>query len=311
MTYSFDLINSALNYHKISKLSLRNVAKIFGISKSVLFNWTLNLPLKYNEKYNEKYNNSNNITPEMLKFLKRSLYLNPYQIQSEMIKKINKKFSLDLSVNIIKKMLKILNYTKKKASRRFYNKDLKKHKCNKREFKKKIKKINKDDIICLDEVGITRDTYKSFGYCHSTKRLEYYVDINSIRIKKSLIVAISNEKVIQYEILTNKNVNGEIFKKFIENLTKKIKNKYILMDNINFHKSKNIIEIIKKSNNEILFIPPYSPEFNPIEKVFSVFKAYINKNINPTTKFKNIDNTIKFFFEKTTNLNNYYIYSFG
>lgn len=70
------------------------------------------------------------------------------------------------------------------------------------------------------------------------------------------------------------------------------------MDNINFHKSKNIIEIIKKSNNEILFIPPYSPEFNPIEKVFSVFKAYINKNINPATKFKNIDNTIKFFLKK-------------
>ena len=247
----------------------------------------------------------------MLNFVKRSLCLNPYQIQTEMLEKINKKFNLDLSLNIIKKILKILNYTKKKASRRFYNKDLKKHKHNKREFKKKIKKINKDDIICLDEVGITRDTYNAFGYCHSTKRLEYYVDINSIRIKRSLIVAISNEKVIQYEVLKDKNVNGEIFKKFIEDLTKKIKNKYILMDNINFHKSKNIAEIIEKSNNKILFIPPYSPEFNPIEKVFSVFKAYINKKINPTTKFKNINSIIELFFEKTTNFNNYYTYSFG
>ena len=88
MTYSFDLINSALNYHKISKLSLRNRAKIFGISKSVLFNWTLNLSLKYNKWIN----NGNNITPEMLNFLKRSLCLN------------------------------------------LYNKDLKKHRCNKRYF---------------------------------------------------------------------------------------------------------------------------------------------------------------------------------
>jgi len=307
MTYSFDIINSALNYHKKSKLSLRSVAEIFGISKSVLFNWTLNLPLKYNDNKN----NYNIITVEMLNFVKRSLCLNPYQIQTEMLEKINKKFNLDLSLNIIKKILKILNYTKKKASRRFYNKDLKKHKHNKREFKKKIKKINKDDIICLDEVGITRDTYNAFGYCHSTKRLEYYVDINSIRIKRSLIVAISNEKVIQYEVLKDKNVNGEIFKKFIENLTKNIKNKYILMDNINFHKSKNIVDIIEKSNNKILFIPPYSPEFNPIEKVFSVFKAYINKKINPTTKFKNINNIIELFFKKATNFNNYYTYSFG
>ena len=36
------------------------------------------------------------------------------------------------------------------------------------------------------------------------------------------------------------------------------------MDNVSFHKSKEIKELIKQSSNTPLFIPPYSPELNPI-----------------------------------------------
>lgn len=46
MTYSFDIINSALNYHKKSKLSLRSVAEIFGISKSVFIQLDFKFTIK-------------------------------------------------------------------------------------------------------------------------------------------------------------------------------------------------------------------------------------------------------------------------
>ena len=307
MTYSLDLINASLNYYKSSNIGLRKTAKIFSISKSVLFNWQKYLPLKYTNIENINLS----ITPEMLKFLKNSLNQNPYQTQKEMQERINKKFNYDISTTIIKKMLKILNYTKKKACRKFYNKNLKELLCNKKKFKKLAKSLDKDKIICLDEVGITKDTYKIFGYCQSSKRLQYYVDINKLKIKKSLIVAISNKEVVKYEILENKNVNGEIFLKFIKELTEKYQNKIILMDNVNFHKSKKIIEIIEQSNNKVLFIPPYSPEFNPIEKLFSVFKNYINKKVNIITKFKNLNKYIDKFFVESKNFDNYYNYSFG
>ena len=127
MTYSLDLINASLNYYKASNLGLRKVAKIFGISKSVLSNWNINLPIKYANI--EKINLT--ITPEMLKFLKNSLNQNPYQTQIEMKERINKNFNYDISTTIIQKILKILNYTKKKACRKFYNKNLKELLCNK------------------------------------------------------------------------------------------------------------------------------------------------------------------------------------
>jgi len=307
MTHSLDLINASLNYLKLSNLGLRKVAKIFGISKSSLCSWNKNLPLKYNNI--EKINLT--IKLEYVKFIKNSLNQNPYQTQKEMQERLNKKFNVDISISSIKKILKILNYTKKKACRKFYNKNLKELLCSKKKFKKIAKSLNKDDIICLDEVGITKDTYNLFGYCHLSKKLQYYVDINKIRIKKSLIVAINKKEVIKYEMFENKNVNGELFLKFIKELTEKYKNKIILMDNINFHKSKLVIETIKNSNNKVLFIPPYSPEFNPIEKLFSVFKNYINKKVNIITKFKNLNKHIDDFFRKTKKFDNYYEYSFG
>lgn len=131
-----------------------------------------------------------------------------------------------------------------------------------------------------------------------------------MRFKKSIIVAISNKKVVKYEKYDNSNINGDKFIKFIEELTKNIKGKTILMDNINFHKSKKVLEIIEKSENKVLFIPPYSPEFNPIEKLFSVFKNYINKKVNIITKFKNLDKHIETFFAMSKNFDNYYSYSF-
>ncbi len=115
-------------------------------------------------------------------------------------------------------------------------------------------------------------------------------------LKRSIIVAISNKKVIHYKILENKNANKEIFIEFMKELTSKISNKIILMDNVRFHKNDEIKKILKDSNNKELFIPPYSPEFNPIEEVFSLFKSYLRKKINIITGFLNLDKHISNFF---------------
>ncbi|MBL3285086.1 IS630 family transposase domain protein [Rickettsiales endosymbiont of Paramecium tredecaurelia] len=40
----------------------------------------------------------------------------------------------------------------------------------------------------------------------------------------------------------------------------------VIMDNASFHKSKKTKELIKSVNCRIIFLPPYSPDLNPIEK---------------------------------------------
>jgi transposase len=55
------------------------------------------------------------------------------------------------------------------------------------------------------------------------------------------------------------------------------------MDNARFHRKEALFEIIKKFNNffgsaiSIIFLPPYSPDFNPIEKWFGTLKGKVKR----------------------------------
>lgn len=53
----------------------------------------------------------------------------------------------------------------------------------------------------------------------------------------------------------------------------------IIMDNAAFHKSENTKMLIEDAGCQLLFLPPYSPDFNPIEKFWANLKAKIRKII--------------------------------
>lgn len=53
----------------------------------------------------------------------------------------------------------------------------------------------------------------------------------------------------------------------------------IIMDNASFHKSDDIKELAKTHGCELIFLPPYSPDLNPIEKVWANFKRNLRKCI--------------------------------
>jgi len=45
------------------------------------------------------------------------------------------------------------------------------------------------------------------------------------------------------------------------------------MDNASFHKSKEIRKLIEAAGCRLIYLPPYSPDFNPIEHVWHVIKS--------------------------------------
>jgi transposase len=53
----------------------------------------------------------------------------------------------------------------------------------------------------------------------------------------------------------------------------------LILDNASFHKSKTSIEIVEKAGCEVLFLPPYSPDLNPIEKFWANFKKRVKERI--------------------------------
>ncbi len=51
----------------------------------------------------------------------------------------------------------------------------------------------------------------------------------------------------------------------------------VVMDNLPAHKVKGVREVIETAGATLLYLPPYSPDFNPIEMAFSKLKATLRK----------------------------------
>ena len=56
------------------------------------------------------------------------------------------------------------------------------------------------------------------------------------------------------------------------------KNSVLVMDNATIHHNEELIKIIESVGCKIIFLPPYSPDYNPIELAFSVIKSWLKKN---------------------------------
>jgi transposase len=71
--------------------------------------------------------------------------------------------------------------------------------------------------------------------------------------------------------------DGDIFEAFLEQvLCPKLKpGDVVVMDNLNVHKMDRVRELIESAHARLLYLPPYSPDLNPIEKAWSKFKQFL------------------------------------
>jgi transposase len=56
----------------------------------------------------------------------------------------------------------------------------------------------------------------------------------------------------------------------------------VVMDNLGSHKGPRVRALIEGAGAGLLYLPPYSPDFNPIEKAFAKLKALLRKEAAPT-----------------------------
>ncbi|GBC01913.1 hypothetical protein RclHR1_43870001, partial [Rhizophagus clarus] len=55
------------------------------------------------------------------------------------------------------------------------------------------------------------------------------------------------------------------------------KNSVIIMDNIVIHHDEVLVELIKETDGKVVYLPPYLPDFNPIETAFSTLKVWFKR----------------------------------
>jgi len=81
-------------------------------------------------------------------------------------------------------------------------------------------------------------------------------------------------------------LNKELFAEYLKTQLKPTlsPNDVVLLDNSSVHKSKLVLQTMEECGIKYLFLPPYSPDFNPIELLWAQMKAFLRKSKARTRK---------------------------
>ncbi len=147
-------------------------------------------------------------------------------------------------------------------------------------YKKEIENIPKEHLVYIDESGIEMTICKDKGWGKKSEKLigkrsgKYYQRTN-------IIAGLVNNKSIA-PMVFNSSCNTKLFEAWVEKfLIKELKpGQFVVMDNASFHKSEKTKELIESVGCHVIFLPPYSPDFNPIEKFWANMKRWIKNNIS-------------------------------
>ena len=101
----------------------------------------------------------------------------------------------------------------------------------------------------------------------------------------TFLAALRNDR-IDAPCVFNGPINGNSFLAYVEQvLVPTLKpGDIVIMDNLGSHKRQVIRQAIRKAGGKLLFLPPYSPDLNPIEQVFSKLKALLRKAAERTVE---------------------------
>lgn len=118
--------------------------------------------------------------------------------------------------------------------------------------------------------------------------------------KRKHIIGAINLEDLAVVTTDNPKVNGDYVIEFLKKLedTNKGKSKiYLICDNAGYHKSKKVKEYLDNKKTELVFLPPYSPNLNPIERLWK-FMHFIVTNNRFYPDFDSFSKSLQSFFDK-------------
>jgi len=95
--------------------------------------------------------------------------------------------------------------------------------------------------------------------------------------KTTTLIAALGIEGVRCSTVVDGAVNRDIFESFVENvLVPELRpGDIVILDNLSSHKGPRVRELIESAGAELVFLPPYSPDLNPIEMVFSKIKQLL------------------------------------
>jgi len=141
------------------------------------------------------------------------------------------------------------------------------------------------NLVFLDESGVNTGMTRLYGRSPSSKRVIDYMP--DIRFERTSILSSIRANGEMVPFVFEGALNGELFKAYISQCLVPTLHKgdIVIMDNLTSHKVKGVVEPILAAGAQVIYLPPYSPDLNPIEMMWSKIKAYLRKVKARTKEF--------------------------
>jgi len=156
-----------------------------------------------------------------------------------------------------------------------------------------ISEISKEKIVYIDETGV--DTYLQREYCYAKRGEKVLAHVYGRRYIRLGIVAAQMGKKILSPLQYSGTMTSQLFEKWFQDcLLKELPaNSVIVMDNAAFHRKSHLVLAAQDKGHRIIFLPPYSPELNPIENFWAWLKQKLKNSVH---LFPSLDDALHYCF---------------
>ena len=151
-------------------------------------------------------------------------------------------------------------------------------KARREEWQEQQKVMDRNRLVFLDESGVNLNMTRRYGRAIGKARVYDYVPLNTPKNTTMLSsIRLEDASMIHKEIAGA--LNGATFLEYIRNdLAPTLKpGDIVIMDNLRVHKVNGVRQAIEDKGASVLYLPPYSPDMNPIEMLWSKIKAFLRK----------------------------------
>ena len=137
--------------------------------------------------------------------------------------------------------------------------------------------MNPARLVFIDETWATTNMTRRCGRCPRGQRL--VAAIPHGHWKTSTFVAALRATGLSAPLVLDGAINGDAFRAYVEQFLAPTlaPGDIVVMDNLSSHKVDGVRQAIEARHASVLYLPPYSPDLNPIEQSFSKLKSLIRK----------------------------------
>ncbi len=137
--------------------------------------------------------------------------------------------------------------------------------------------LDPDRLVFIDETWASTNMARRHGRCLRGERLRASVPHGHWKTT-TFVAGLRNTGMVAPMVIDGP-INRDAFTAYVTQVLvpELSPGDIVIMDNLSSHKGQAIRDVIEAAGADLLFLPPYSPDFNPIEKAFSKLKAHLRK----------------------------------